>query len=281
MKSISRKVKFFVSLCFLLYIASCSMQLGPKKTIIRIKGSDTLLPLAKHWATAYMQENADVSIYVQGGGTATGAAALATGSADICTASRPLRSAEVQNIAQIHGSVGFSFLVAKEAIAIFLNKSNPVESFSLTEVKNIFTGNVLNWQELAWQDTSIKLYGRSPNSGTHHYLRQHVLQGQPYTSDVQVLAGTSAIVRAVQKDKFSIGYGGFAYGEGVKMARINNIAITPKNIRDASYPISRYLYLYTIDKPRGRVKKFIDWTMSQAGQRIALESGYLPVIELE
>ncbi|MCB9503739.1 MAG: substrate-binding domain-containing protein [Deferribacteres bacterium] len=97
--------------------------------------------------------------------------------------------------------------------------------------------------------------------------------------DMQVLAGTSAIVRAVQDNPFAIGYGGLAYGKGVKLARVENIEITAENIRNDSYPITRYLYLYTVNKPRGQVKKFIDWTMTDAGQKFVQEAGYLPVIK--
>lgn len=226
-----------------------------------------------------MQQNPNISVYVDGGGTATGAQALAVGAAEICTASRPLRPEEVKNIVENHGTLGYSFLVAKEAIAIFLNQENPVETFTLEEIKQIFTGEMDNWNKFAWQDTAIYLYGRSPNSGTRYYLREHVLHGESYSVDMQVLAGTSAIVRAVQDNPFAIGYGGLAYGKGVKLARVENIEITAENIRNDSYPITRYLYLYTVNKPRGQVKKFIDWTMTDAGQKIVQEAGYLPVIK--
>ncbi|MCB9503740.1 MAG: substrate-binding domain-containing protein [Deferribacteres bacterium] len=84
-----------------------------------------------------MQQNPNISVYVDGGGTATGAQALAVGAAEICTASRPLRPEEVKNIVENHGTLGYSFLVAKEAIAIFLNQENPVETFTLEEIKQI------------------------------------------------------------------------------------------------------------------------------------------------
>ncbi|KAA3656365.1 MAG: hypothetical protein DWQ10_15565, partial [Calditrichaeota bacterium] len=102
------KIRLTLYAILFFLMAGCSMQFEPEKTIIRMKGSDTLLPLAKRWAVAYMQQNPNVSIYVEGGGTATGARALAAGTVEICTASRPLRAEEVKSIAENHGAIGFS-----------------------------------------------------------------------------------------------------------------------------------------------------------------------------
>ncbi|KAA3659543.1 MAG: phosphate ABC transporter substrate-binding protein, partial [Calditrichaeota bacterium] len=147
------------------------------------------------------------------------------------------------------------------------------------ELKKIYTGEITSWKKFAWKDSSIYLYGRSRNSGTRYFLREHLLQGESYSPDMLVFSRTSALVRAVQKNPFSIGYGGFAYGDDVKLVRVNDVEINPENIRNDAYPISRYLYLYTVNKPRGRTKKFIDWTMTETGQKIVQESGLLPIIK--
>ena len=114
-------------------------------------------------------------------------------------------------------------------------------------------------------------------------MREHVLQNADYAVQVQSLPGTAAIVNAVSKDKNGIGYGGAAYGKGIKFFKVkkdsDSAAVAPdvKSIKDGSYPISRFLYMYTVKKPEGSIKAFIDWVLSDEGQKIVSDVGYYPL----
>jgi len=260
----------------ILSIVNCNPFYHRKAEIVRIKGSDTMLILATRWAEEYMKLNPNISVYVEGGGTEKGVEALIKGKADICAASRPLRAQEARLLAEKHRYIGISHLVAKDALSVYLNPENPVQNLNLKQLKQIFKGEITNWNQVSGNNDPILVLIRSPNSGTHPYFKEHVLEGEPYSQFAQVMPTTSAVVKAVAENKEAIGYGGTAYGTNLIHCQINGIAPNEKNVRNDSYPIIRYLYLYTANTPRGEVKSFIDW-MLKDGQKIVKEVGYIPL----
>lgn len=249
--------------------------LGPP--VLRLKGSDTMLPMARLWAEEYMLANRGMSIYVEGGGTATGAAALANGTADICMASRPLRPQEAQRLAENYNTVGISILVAKDALSVYVHPENPVQVLSLSDLKGIYQGEITNWSQLGGNDLAIDVVNRSPNSGTFLYFQQHVLGGENYTASSRTLPTTRQVVQAVAENPSAIGYGGIAYESDVAHCKINSVEPSTQSVADDTYPLTRYLYLYTVDTPRGRSKNFINWVISKEGQDIVKRSGYFPI----
>jgi ABC-type phosphate transport system substrate-binding protein len=139
----------------------------------------------------------------------------------------------------------------------------------------------------AGDSDSIIAYGRENNSGTYLYFKEHVLAGEDFAATVQTLPGTAAVINAVSKDPHSIGYGGIGYVKGVRTLRVKkdagSAAIEPtlENVVTGSYPISRYLYFYTVGQPEGPVQHFIDWTRGPEGQKIGTDVGYYPLPEKE
>ncbi len=248
--------------------------------VIRLKGSDTMVTLAQSWAEKYMQQHAGVAVYVEGGGTAIGIEALIKGEIEICTASRPLRPEEVQRLAKRQQNVGIAHLVAKDGLSIYLHPSNPVRSLTLAQVKGIYTGQLTNWREAGGKDQVIVVLSRAPSSGTYFYFQEHVLDGQPYGTNAKNLPTTAAIVQEVEKNPAAIGYGGLAYGENLVHCKINGVSPAAESVRADKYPITRYLYFYTIKKPEGAVKLFIDWVLSKDGQRVVKEIDYVPLFDL-
>jgi len=232
--------------------------------------------LASRWAEDYMKLNPEISIYVEGGGTAQGVQALVEGKADICTASRPLRPNEARLLAENYGKLGMNFLVAKDALSIYIHPQNPVQDLTLAQVKEIFGGKITNWQDVGGHNAPITVLIRPPNSGTHLYFKEHVLDGDDYTPTAQIMSTTSMVVNVVTDNPEAIGYGGIAYGMNVVHCQLDGFAPTEENIRNDRYPIIRYLYLYTIDTPPTPVKAFIDWILSE-GQKVVNEVGYMPL----
>jgi phosphate transport system substrate-binding protein len=252
----------------------------PKK--ITIKGSDTMVILAQKWAEVYMKTHSDVVIQVTGGGSGTGISALINGATDICNSSRPLKQSEMDKLKDRYGSFGIEIPCAKDGITIFLHESNPVKELSLKQLSGIFSGKIKNWKEVGGPDANIKLYGRENSSGTYVFFKDQVVKTD-YAANCQTLPGTAAVVNAVKKDKFGIGYGGAAYAAGVKHCNVkkddNSVAYppTPEMIKAGTYPIARYLYMYMTNRPTGDIKKYIDWILSAEGQKYVVEVGYFPV----
>ena len=249
---------------------------------ITVKGSDTMVILAQKWAEVYMKKNPSQSIQVTGGGSGVGISALINGSTEIATSSRPMKSSEIQKLKARFNSLGVEIPCAKDGISIYINKANGISELSVKQIGQIFSGQITNWKEVGGIDAGIRLYGRESSSGTFVYFKDNVVKTD-YSPSCQTLPGTAAIVNAVKKDKYAIGYGGAAYAEGVKDCKVKKDDKSPayyptaETIKNKTYPISRYLYMYLRNRPTGDTKAFIDWILSAEGQKIVVETGYFPV----
>ncbi|MDP2884876.1 MAG: phosphate ABC transporter substrate-binding protein [Ignavibacteria bacterium] len=251
--------------------------------VITVKGSDTMVILAQRWAEIYMAKHPGVTVQVTGGGSGVGISALINGTTDICNASRPMKQSEVDKLKARFNVLGVEIKAAKDGLAIYVNESNPVQELSIDQLKGIYTGAITNWKDLGGPDAKIILYGRENSSGTYVYFKDNVLKGDDFSPMTQTMPGTAAVVNAVSKDKFGIGYGGAAYAKGIKDVKVKKDAASPgylpteENVKSGKYPISRYLYLYTRNRPTGALKEYIDWILSSEGQQMVTKVGYFPV----
>jgi phosphate transport system substrate-binding protein len=251
-------------------------------TTITIKGSDTLVRLGQRWAEEYMKHNPDAVIQVSGGGSGTGIAALLNGATDVCQASRDMKEKEYK-LAEKKGITPLRVSVALDGIAVFLNEGNPVAELSFGQLKGIYTGSITNWKEVGGEDHRIILYGRENNSGTYAFFKKRVLDQEDYSEYTQTLPGTAAVVNAVSKDKYGIGYGGIAWATDVKFAAVrekdDDKAVLPsaETVSAGDYPISRDLYWFFNGEPTGELKKLVNWALSEEGQKVAVEMDYIPL----
>lgn len=250
---------------------------------ITVKGSDTMVLLAQRWAEKYMQSHPGTKIQVTGGGSGTGISALINGSTDICNSSRPMKSSEKSKLKERYSSLGVEVKVAKDGITLYANPRNPVQALTLDQIKGIYTGQITNWSQVGGPNAKIIVYGRENSSGTYVYFKDAVLGGRDFMPSMQSLPGTAAVVNAVAKDPNAIGFGGAAYTKGVREVPVKRDANSPayvpsaETIKNNQYPITRYLYLYLANRPSGEIKAYIDWTLSQEGQNLAIQNGYFPV----
>lgn len=270
-------MKFIVFILVSILITSCFGDFSNDTTIIRIKGSDTMLQLNKTLAEDFMKENPGISVYVDGGGTGTGVNALINNNIEICAASRPLEPTEIKQLGEQFSTVGMSFLIGRDALSIFINKENPVKDLTLDQINKIYGCEILNWEELGGENKPIQAITRSSASGTNLYFRKHVLQGEKICEKIPIANTTQEIIDFVKKNKNAIGYGGIGYADSTLQCSVNSIAPNRKNVLNNKYPISRYLRFYTTSKPKGNVKKFIDWVTSEKGQKIVEITGYVPL----
>jgi phosphate transport system substrate-binding protein len=261
---------------------------GGERNVITIKGSDTMVILGQRWAEHYMEKNPGVIIQVTGGGSGTGIAALINAATDICQASRPMKEKEKKMAEEKHGKPVNEIAVALDGIAIYMHEVNTLADITLAQLKSIYTGKTKDWNLIGGsQEGRIVAYGRENNSGTYLYFLENVLEDEDFDPQVQSLPGTAAVVNAVSKDPASIGYGGIAYLKGIKVVPVkrddesNAVEPTLANVVDGTYPVSRELFFYIMGDPEGEMKAFIDWVLSEDGQKVCEEVGYYPLPRTE
>jgi len=253
---------------------------------INQKGSDTMLILAQKWAEEYMKKHPEAQIAVSGGGSGTGIAALINKQVDIADASREIADKEIEQ-AKANGVNPTEWKVALDGISVIVHPDNPVSELSLDQLKAIYNGNFTNWRQLGGSDAVIVVYGRQTNSGTYVYWKEHVLKNQDYRNDMQALNGNADIVEAIAKDKNGIGYVGVAYAsqrsKEVNILKVKKDSSSPgilptaETVTDGTYPISRYLYVYTNGIPKGAVKDYIKWILGPEGQMTVEQVEYIPL----
>jgi len=253
---------------------------------ITVKGSDTMVHLASAWAEAYMRAHPDTDISVTGGGSGTGIAALLNGTTDICIASRDIKEKEVKMAAD-KGITPNEIVTSRDGIAVVVNPENPLSELTIEQIGKIYTGVYKNWREVGGPDHEIVILSRESSSGTYVFFQEHVMKKKDYSPDAMLMPSTSAIIQSVSQDMWAIGYVGLGYGvqaaDRVKMLSIKETADTPAvvpsvaTVQDGSYSIARGLYFYTNGAPSGVTKEFVDFVLSQKGQEIVLETGYVPV----
>lgn len=274
------KIRIFLSIIVLVIITGCSAT-PVQVASLRIKGSDTMYHLTSILAQEYMEQHPGISVYVDGGGTTSGVRSLIKGEIDICTASRNLEPEEVKLLADNFGSIGISYLIAKDGLCIFLNNDNPVSNLTVEQLRGIFSCSINNWKDLNGSDMLIERINRTPSSGSYLYFKEHILEGSDYCENSSVGLTTEGVISLVRKNPAAVGYGGIAFKSGVKFAAINNVIPNEETIRNDRYPITRYLYFYTLNQPSGPLKDFIDWVLSPKGQNIIKENGFISLFEVK
>ncbi len=257
---------------------------------IQNKGSDTIVNLALAWAEAYQKVKPLVSISVTGGGTGTGITALINGTVDIANASRQIKPEELEE-AKASGKNPQEFVIARDAIAVIVNRENPVDHLTLDQLSKIYRGEINNWSEVGGEDRVIVRLSRETNSGTHVYFLESVVRKGSkedktiFSADTLLLPSSEGIIAEVRDNPNAIGYDGLGYVTSeVKILGISSDA-TPENyvipsaetVTNNTYLISRDLYMYTQNVPDGAVKDYLDWIFSPEAQAIVKELGFVPI----
>jgi phosphate transport system substrate-binding protein len=263
-------------------VAAMALAPAMAQAAVTVKGSDTMVILAQRWAEDYMKKNASKKVQVTGGGSGTGIAALINGTTDIANSSRTMKKEEGEKIQKAFSVPAVETTVAKDGVAIYVNEANPLTQIAPAQLKAIYQGDVTNWKEVGGPDAPIVLYSRENSSGTYVFFKEHVLQGADYAASAQTLPGTAAVVNAISKEKYGIGYGGAAYAKGIKELKVlgsdgQAYSASAENVKSGKYPLSRGLFVYTRGKPAGEAKEFLDFCLSAEGQAIVTQVGYFPV----
>jgi phosphate transport system substrate-binding protein len=273
------KVKGLVAaVCAALFFAAGSVQAGN----LVISGSTTVLPIAQKVAEAYMKANPKVKISISGSGSGEGMKALIDGTTDIADSSRFIKDEEVK-LAVEKGAYPVPFAIAYDSIIPIVHPSNPVKNLTMDQLKNIYMGNTKNWKEVGGPDKQIVVVSRDTSSGTYEVWEQKVMKKERVYAGALLQASNGAVVQAVSKNRYAIGYIGLGYiNTSVKALAVDGIKGSAKTTLDGTYSISRALYMFTRGWPTGDTLNFINFVLNpQKGQRYVKEAGFVPLYTIQ
>ena len=257
-----------------LSLMSC---LAPGQKLV-IKGSDTLgAKLVPLLTEAYKRAGHEVKFEVSAEGSTTGLSALINKSADIAMSSRPAKNTEISEGLTKKVELK-STTICYDAIALVVNSANPLKDLTRINVEAVFTGDIVDWEEIGGKAGEISIYTRNTSSGTYQDWKDLAMGKRDYALSSQKLAGNEQIVAEVSKNPNGIGYVGLAYvhAQGIKVLSVDGIFPSSETVKAKTYPYSRPLFFFTNGGPKDEAKKFIDFVLSPAGQKIVTEVGFVP-----
>lgn len=246
---------------------------------LTIAGSTTVLPINAECAELLHDANPDLHISFSGGGSGYGIKAVGAGEIDIGAASRDVKSAEMEQYPDLR-----PVAIGKDSVAIVVHASNTLNDLTLEQTSKIFSGEITNWKEVGGADAAIRVITREEGSGTRETFETYVTA--PFTREIagaaSVKSSNGEVRATVSSDASSIGYLSLGYvDETVKAVRIAGVEATVENVRSGAYPITRNLYLITNGEPGELEKAFIEFVLSNDGQQVVEDMGYLALAPLE
>ena len=241
---------------------------------ISIAGSTTVLPVAQAAAEEYMNQHSNADIQVSGGGSGVGATSVIGGTADIGMLSRDLKASEKE------GNTLKEFVVGKDGIALVGHPSNTASDLGLEQVKAIYQGTITNWKDVGGADSEIVLIGRDSSSGTREFFTEFVLDKEDAAKEMQELNSNGAVAQAVSITPGAIGYVSLEYvDDSLKAFSIGGVAPTVENVISGVYEINRPLLMITSGEPEGLAADYLAFILSEEGQQILKDSGFIPAVE--
>jgi phosphate transport system substrate-binding protein len=262
-------------------------------------GSDSLANLMTLWAEEFNRSYPNVNIQIQAAGSSTAPPALTEGTSNLGPMSREMKDDELEAFEGKYGYKPTAIPVAVDALAVLVNKDNPVKGLTMEQVDSIFSStnkcggekSIETWGDAgvaAWGAKSIQLYGRNSVSGTYGYFKEHALCKGDFKSNVNEQPGSASVVQSVTSSVNGIGYSGMGYTtSGVRMVPLAKkgsktfVDPTPENAVNGTYPLTRYLYIYVNKKPNQPLapldNEFIKMVLSKTGQQVVIKDGYIPL----
>jgi phosphate transport system substrate-binding protein len=220
---------------------------------------------------------------VLGGGSELGIAALLEGRTDIAATSRPLTESEKAVVKQRTGMRPQEIVIALDAIGVYVHNNNPITRLTLSQLKDILTGEIRNWRDVGGMNRRVDIYNRDKNSGTRSFIQDYVLAGQSFSTLALEVSSTPMVTACVARSQGAIGYGGIAYSHGARIIRMANnpredgVWPSQENVSSGNYPLSRPLYFYIHPTSlNDNLGSFIDWLRSSEWQSIVTSAGYYP-----
>lgn len=275
--------KLLALLLVIVSLASSAVFVEAREIKVAVSGSSTVMPLAELAAEEFNILQDDYHVSVTSGGTGVGIVDVAMGRSDIAMASREVQPVERQRY-ESPDRMFEQFPVGFDAICLAVSPDvydSGVTSLSKEQVKQIYTGEITNWDEISGLDMEIFVIGRKAGSGTRDTFHEIILGSkEAETPGVSMEASDSSEVKtAIMGSDNAIGYVGYSYvlrGD-TKVISLDGIPPTIENIKKGDYPLARKLYFYTLGCPKPGAEAFRDYVQSPDGQKIAIENGFIPI----
>lgn len=275
--------KWLICLLLVNTVGCGSRQAGQDNYFIKIKGSDTVLPIAQKFAEHHQLSGSNTEVSVTGGGSGVGIASLLERTTDIAMSSRDIKLSEQirlqdRQLPYIKHSVAF------DALALCVHPQNPIKQLTREQVEAIYTGAVRNWKALGGEDREIVVYSRESSSGTHEFFKEQVMDRKEFAPEVLMMPATGAIIQSVSQTRGAIGYVGLAYlTPEVKALAISydkgktyqQPSIPAAQARN--YPIVRPLFFIYLAQDSNRLASFMHYVLSKQGQADVLALGFVPL----
>jgi phosphate transport system substrate-binding protein len=263
-------------------------------------GSDTLNNLMTLWAETFYKFYPNVKIQIEGKGSTTAPPALISGTAQLGPMSRPMRGTEIDEFEKRYGYKPTPIRVAVDALAVFVNKDNPIKCMTMEQVDAVFSKSrrygykedIKTWGQLGltgdWANRPISLYGRNSASGTYGFFKEHSLKNGDYKDEVKEQPGSASVVQGVTVDRYAIGYSGIGYATpGVRAVPLAAKAgdecyeAAVDNAYAGTFPLARFLFVY-INRAPGKpldplTREFVKLMASKEGQEVVIKDGYYPI----
>ncbi len=243
-----------------------------------IKGSDTLgAKLVPMLAEDYKAKHPGTTFEIAAEGSTTGIAAITDGTAQIGMSSRRAKPTEI-SAATAKGVSMQPTIVAWDGIGVIVNSGNTISALTKRQVEQIFAGDITDWSQVGGAPGKISIYTRNTASGTYSDFKDLAMKKRDYAGSAQKMAGNEAIAGEVAKNPNGIGYVGLAYlsDPGIKTVAIDGSLPTEQTVLNKTYPYARPTFYYTNGEPTGEAAKFIEFTLSDAGQAILRKVGFVP-----
>jgi phosphate transport system substrate-binding protein len=270
----------FRKLAIIAIAASAITSFASAEQTLVIKGSDTLgAKLVPQLKEQFRAAHPDVNFEIAAEGSSTGIAAIISSTADIGMSSRPVSDQELAQ-AKANGVDMKSIVVAYDGIAVIVNKDNPIDELTKEQVHQIFTGQVSDWTAVGGMPGAISIYTRNTASGTYKDFQKMAMHSEDYAKSSQKMAGNEQIASEVAKNPSGIGYVGLAYTDipGVKVIKVQGSVPSKESIRAGKYPYSRETYyVINANKKNPLAQQFIDFTLSDDGQKIVDAVHFVPI----
>jgi phosphate transport system substrate-binding protein len=263
-------------------------------------GSDTLNNLMTLWAENFNRFYPNAKIQIEGKGSSTAPPALISGTAQLGPMSRAMKGTEVDQFEKKYGYKPTPIRTSVDALAVFVNKDNPIKCLTIAQVDAIFSksrrhgyrDDIRTWGQLGltgeWAAKPISLFGRNSASGTYGFFKEHSLKNGDYKDEVKEQPGSASVVQGVTVDRFAVGYSGIGYATaGVRAVPLAEkeggkcVEATADNAYDGSYPLARFLYVY-VNRAPGKpldplTREFVRLMVSKEGQEVVIKDGYFPI----
>lgn len=244
---------------------------------LSIQGSTTMYPLLERALEVFADRSPDTAISLSGSGSANGLRALLDGTADLAASSRPLTSREWAMAAEREVRP-VEHRIAVDAIVVIVHPTNVVRGLSLEELRRIFAGEVTSWQEVGGEERAVAAIWRDSTSGTQRLWEDVVMQGRRDNPGALVVPSSGQLLEEVAGNPRAIGYDGVGFAsDRVKVLAVEGIAPTKENALSGTYPLSRFLTLYSNGDPSPGAAAFIAFLRSPEGQRLVAQSGFVPL----